>query len=70
MIRALTSIIWFLRHSSESAAQTTLGNTTKDIAYVLVSGIDQVDFGNKSENACLKGGTQWITQILVRTYDS
>merc|ERR1712226_851943 len=43
------------KHSSESAAQSTLGNTTKDIAYVLVSGIDQVDFGNKSENACLKG---------------
>merc|ERR1719394_1170348 len=41
------------RHNS--AAQTTLGNTTKDIAYVLVSGIDQVDFGNKSMNACLKG---------------
>merc|ERR1719379_2738278 len=43
------------KHSSESAAQTTLGNTTKDIAYVLVSGIDQVDFGNKNMNTCLKG---------------
>merc|ERR1711893_45519 len=42
-------------HKSEATAQTTLGNTTKDIAYVLVSGIDQVDFGNKSMNACLKG---------------
>jgi hypothetical protein len=43
------------KHSSESAAQTTLGSTTKDIAYLLVSGIDQVDFGSKNMNACLKG---------------
>ena len=45
-------------HKSEAAAQTSLGTTTKDIAYVLVSGIDQVDFGNKSMNACLKGGNE------------
>merc|ERR1719394_1881911 len=45
----------FRHNSAESAAQTTLGNTTKDIAYVLVSGIDQVDFGNKNMNSCLKG---------------
>ena len=45
-------------HKSEAAAQTSLGNTKKDIAYVLVSGIDQVDFGNKSMNACLKGGNE------------
>ena len=51
------------RHSSESAAQTTLGNTTKDIAYVLVSGIDQVDFGNKSMNACLKGGKKLVKNM-------
>ena len=48
----------FFRHTSEANAQTTLGSTTKDIAYVLVSGIDQVDFGNKSMNACLKGGNE------------
>ena len=58
MGRFSLNLVTVFRHSSESAAQTTLGNTTKDIAYVLVSGIDQVDFGNKSENACLKGGTQ------------
>ena len=61
------------RHSSESAAQTTLGNTTKDIAYVLVSGIDQVDFGNKSMNACLKGGKEWVKnmthKLWVVTYE-
>ena len=54
--RVSLNLVTVFRHSSESAAQTTLGNTTKDIAYVLVSGIDQVDFGNKSMNACLKGG--------------
>ena len=46
----------FFRHTSEAGAKTTLGNTTKDIAYLLVSGIDQVEWGNKNMNACLKGG--------------
>ena len=63
MGRFSLNLVTVFRHSSESAAQTTLGNTTKDIAYVLVSGIDQVDFGNKSMNACLKGGKKWVKNM-------
>merc|ERR1712031_115275 len=43
------------KHTSEATAQSTLGNTTKDILYLLVSGLDQVEFGNKVMNQCLKG---------------
>merc|ERR1719436_1909518 len=36
-------------HTSEDGAKTTLGSSTKDIFYVLVSGLDQVDFGTKCQ---------------------
>ena len=44
------------RHTSEDGVKTTLGSSTKDTFYVLVSGLDQVDFGNKNVNQCLKAG--------------
>merc|ERR1712157_383467 len=41
-------------HSSEDGANT-LGNAKKDQFHLLLHGIDQVDFGNKDQAACLAG---------------
>ena len=49
-----------LQYSRPELASTTLGNTKKDQLYLQISGLDQVDFGNKAWKTCLEGGIHGV----------
>ena len=49
-----------LQYSRPEIASNTLGNTKKDQLYLQITGLDQVDFGNKAWKTCLEGGIHGV----------